>query len=56
MGLKHPRLFDDDVNLSKGRQFLGVVILVIFVLSFIPDPVKGFSLIDILNGGSFSNY
>jgi Zn-dependent protease len=54
MGLKHPRLFDDDVPLSKGRRFLGGVILVIFILSFIPDPVKGFSLIDIFNGGSLN--
>jgi Zn-dependent protease len=48
MGLRHPRIWDDHNRLSRGRQILGIVLLIIFVLSFIPDPVKGYSLLNFL--------
>lgn len=48
LGLKHPRIWDDHNRLSMGRQIMGIVILIIFILSFIPDPVKGYSLLNIL--------
>lgn len=48
LGLKHPRIWDEHSSLSRGRQILGLVVLVIFILSFIPDPVKGFGLLDFL--------
>jgi Zn-dependent protease len=48
LGLKHPRIWDEYSTLSRGRWILGVVVLIIFVLSFIPDPVKGYSLLDFL--------
>ncbi len=51
MRLRHPPVIDEDAPLGPKRTFLSVVVLVIFVLSFIPDPIKGASLLDILRGG-----
>jgi len=48
LGLKHPRVFDEDVPLSPGRKAIGVLIVGIFILSFIPDPVKGLNLFGLL--------
>jgi len=48
LGLKHPRVLDEEVPLSRGRKAIGLLIIVIFVLSFIPDPVKGFDLFSLL--------
>lgn len=50
LGLKHPSLIDENMPLSRGRRIIAVAGVVIFVLSFIPDPVKGYSLLDIFNG------
>lgn len=47
-GLKHPRLVDEGEALSRGRKVLSPVVLFIFVLSFIPDPVRGFDLLSVL--------
>ncbi len=49
MGLKHPRIIDESIPLSHKRKLLGVLILVIFILSFIPAPVKGYNFFDIFN-------
>lgn len=48
VGLKHPRVVDEDEPLSRKRRILGLIIIVIFVLSFIPDPVRGFDLLSVL--------
>jgi membrane-associated protease RseP (regulator of RpoE activity) len=48
LGLKHPRVVDDRERLSGKRRFVGGVILVIFVLCFIPAPIKGYSLLELL--------
>jgi membrane-associated protease RseP (regulator of RpoE activity) len=48
LGLKHPPVFDEHVPLSRGRKAVGVLIVVIFVLSFIPDPVRGLNLFGLL--------
>lgn len=48
IGLKHPLVTDEAEPLSPGRQKLAWLALVIFGLSFIPDPIKGFSLLDML--------
>lgn len=48
LGWRHPRIEDEAKSLSPGRRFLGYIIVLIFILSFIPDPIKGFNLIDIL--------
>jgi len=48
--LRHPPVADEDVPLDPRRRFLSVLIIVIFILSFIPDPVKGAGLLDIIKG------
>jgi membrane-associated protease RseP (regulator of RpoE activity) len=48
LGLKHPRVVDEDVPLSPGRKAVGVLIVLIFLISFIPAPVLGFDLFDLL--------
>jgi len=50
IGLKHPHLADEHLPLSQGRKIMAFGLLVIFILSFIPDPVRGFSLLDLLRG------
>lgn len=49
LGLKHPQIVDDHISLSPTRKLLGIVVLVIFVFSFIPAPVKGYNLFEVLN-------
>lgn len=46
LGLKHPRVIDEGERLSLSRQALGIVVVVIFILSFIPAPLKGYSLFE----------
>lgn len=48
--LRHPPVLDEDAPLDPKRRFLGVLIILIFVLSFIPDPVKGLDLLSLLKG------
>ena len=50
LGLRHPPVLDEDAPLDPGRKVRGVLIVLIFVLSFIPDPVKGFSLLSLFKG------
>jgi len=53
LGLRHPRIVDEEMPLSQRRKFLGILALVIFILSFIPDPIKGYNLIEILSQFKF---
>jgi len=53
IGLKHPRIFDEDIPISSGRRLAAFAVIVIFILSFIPDPVQGFTLLDLLKGQPF---
>lgn len=48
LGLKHPRLIDEEEPLSRRRKVLSLIVILIFILSFIPDPVKGFDLVNVL--------
>ncbi len=51
LGLKHPRVVDESTPLSPRRKLLGFVVFIIFILSFIPDPIKGFdgaNLVDLI--------
>jgi Zn-dependent protease len=48
--LSHPPVFDEDAPLGARRRWLAALVVAIFVLSFIPDPVQGAGLIDILKG------
>ena len=47
LGLKHPRVVNESERLSLSRRVLGIVVVAIFILSFIPDPLKGSSLLDV---------
>lgn len=53
IGLKHPRIFDEDIPISPGRRLAAFAVIVIFILTFIPDPVQGFTLLDLLKGQPF---
>ena len=48
MGMRHPDILDEAEPLSQGRKVIGYVIALIFILSFIPDPIKGYNLVDII--------
>lgn len=48
LGLKHPRIIDETVPLSPRRKLLGYLMVLIFILSFIPDPIKGYNFFDII--------
>lgn len=48
LGTKHPPTFDETEPLTRGRKILAAVVLIIFVLSFIPDPIKGYSGIEMV--------
>jgi membrane-associated protease RseP (regulator of RpoE activity) len=48
--LQHPPVLDEDAPLGRKRSLLGVLLFAIFVLSFIPDPVQGAGLLDLLKG------
>ncbi len=40
LGLKHPALLDEETPLTPGRMKLAGLAAAVFVLSFIPDPVR----------------
>ncbi len=48
LGMKHPRVFDEQERLSPARRALGFAAVIIFVLSFSPAPIKGFSLLELV--------
>ncbi len=48
--LKHPEVVDEAAPLGPKRRLLAFLILAIFVMSFIPAPVEGVSLIDLVVG------
>lgn len=50
LGLKHPRILDEEAPISKGRKILGGITFIVFIISFIPDPIKGYTFFDLLKG------
>jgi membrane-associated protease RseP (regulator of RpoE activity) len=48
LGLKHPQIVDEDIPLPRTRRIIGYGLVIIFILSFIPDPIKGMSLFDLV--------
>jgi membrane-associated protease RseP (regulator of RpoE activity) len=50
MRLNHPPVIDEDAPLGLRRTILSVVIALVFILSFVPDPVRGYGLLDLLKG------
>jgi len=48
LGLKHPRVIDEEAPLGVSRKIMGFMAIAIFILSFIPAPIKGYNLFDLL--------
>jgi membrane-associated protease RseP (regulator of RpoE activity) len=48
MGTEHPRIADEAAPLGRRRAFLFVAAVLIFVLSFIPAPVKEYNVLELL--------
>jgi len=48
IGVKHPPTWDAGTPLGTKRKILGGLALVIFILSFIPDPIQGYNVIDVI--------
>lgn len=46
LGLKHPAILWEPQKLSWKRKLVGIMIVLIFIFSFIPAPVTGNSLLD----------
>jgi Zn-dependent protease len=53
LGLRHPSVLDEAVPLSPGRRIIALVMVLVFILSFIPDPIKGYDLLTLLRGIRF---
>lgn len=43
LGLKHPRILDEDIPLSPGRRATAFFLVLVFLLTFVPAPIKEFS-------------
>ncbi|MEN6561046.1 MAG: site-2 protease family protein [Acidobacteriota bacterium] len=50
MRLRHPPVLDEDAPLGRKRTILAVILALVFILSFVPDPVRGAGLLDLLKG------
>lgn len=53
IGLRHPPVIDEYVPLSSGRIKAAVLLLVIFIISFTPDPIQGYNLFDLIKNLGF---
>ncbi len=45
---RHPRVYDEGRPLSRGRVITGSIVGLVFILSFIPAPFKGYGLLGLL--------
>ena len=48
LGVRHPRVLDEEAPLGPGRTALLVATVFIFILSFIPAPVKEYNILDLI--------
>jgi hypothetical protein len=50
LGMKHPPIIDENIPLSPGRKFIAYLMVLIFIISFIPDPfsISGYNLLEYL--------
>lgn len=48
--LNHPAPLDDITPLDNKRKIIGIVVFIIFILTFIPNPFVGTSGLDIITG------
>jgi len=53
LGLKHPRVMDEGERLSPLRYSLGILMIIIFLVSFMPAPIKGYSLLELGRSWAF---
>ncbi len=53
LGLKHPRVMDEGERLSPLRYSLGILMIIIFIVSFMPAPIKGYSLLELGRSWAF---
>jgi hypothetical protein len=44
-GPRHPRTFDEDVPLDRGRLWLALGALIMFIVCFTPAPIEPFDLV-----------
>ncbi|MBC7364143.1 MAG: site-2 protease family protein [Candidatus Aminicenantes bacterium] len=47
LGWKHPKMITEMEKMDVRRQLLGFLVVIIFILSFIPAPVSGSSLLEL---------
>ncbi|MGE5124740.1 MAG: site-2 protease family protein [Betaproteobacteria bacterium] len=40
LGRRHPTTLDDEAPVGRGRAFVGLLSLVVFVVCFVPDPIQ----------------
>lgn len=50
LGLRHPRVRDEEAPLGSGRAWLAAGLVLVFLLCFTPDPVEGLDLLTIVRG------
>jgi len=48
LGMKHPPTWDEAAPIGSKRRILGGILVVIFILSFIPDPIQGYNGLDLI--------
>jgi len=48
LGARHPRTWDEESPLGSTRTVLATLAALIFILTFIPDPVRGYNLLDVI--------
>lgn len=53
-GVRHPRPFDDETELDEKRRKLAIVVLFVFILSFIPSPFPQMNIFNIIEKGGLS--
>jgi hypothetical protein len=45
LGARHPRVFDEDVPLDRGRMWLAGFAVVMFILCFTPSPIQPLDIV-----------
>lgn len=48
LGVKHPPIWDEGAPLGRARTIWAVLVLAIFVVSFIPAPIEGYDLLSLI--------
>jgi len=45
LGARHPRVFDEDVPLDRGRMWLAAFAVLMFILCFTPEPIQPLDIV-----------